>query len=278
MKKTLILIIFLVVTGNTLLATPLIWRGATTIKPKQFIVQSNFYYSETDKRYDWTANQWVSQTDAQKVSSINADIMFGYSFLKNLEIALQVPLASKSRDTLSSFGIGDVWLKVRYALAAKKDAPLLVTAVGAVTLPTSSEDANPAIDDQTVDIGLGLITQTKSFGKILGHLRFGYWLMGEKNDIKAGDIFEYIAKLDYKINAKMTPFLTLLGTMQSKTKVSGVAAANTEKNRHNVQIGLAYKASQILCLRPKLTIPIAALCKGGSLAPYTIGLDFWVIK
>jgi len=279
MKKISILIILLAVAVNGLIATPLIWRGATNIKPKQFIVQSNFYYSQTAKTYNWTTNKWDTLSAKKKTSSINADIMFGYSPLKELELKVLVPVASKSQDTFSSFGIGDIWLKARYGLITDKKAPLLLTFTGALVLPTTSKDAKPAIDDRTMDIGLGLISQTKTFGSFLAHFRLGYWLMGKINDsTKVGDMFEYTAKFDYKLNKQITPFLTILGTMQSKTKLNGVAIDKTEKNRHNVQIGLAYKASKVLWIRPKVSMPIAAMCKGGPLAPYTIGLDFWVIK
>ncbi|MEO0074645.1 MAG: hypothetical protein ABIK31_00850 [candidate division WOR-3 bacterium] len=277
MKKSLVVMIFLAVVVNMLFATPLIWRGATTIKPKQFIVQSNFYYSQTTKSYDTTQNKWDTLTTKKQVSSLNADIMVGYAPIKNLELKVLVPVASKSKDTSSSFGIGDIWLKSRYALITKE--PLLFTLSGAVVLPTASKTANPPIDDRTVDIGLGIIAQTKTFGKLLGHLRFGYWLMGKTNDTtKVGDMFEYFVKLDYKISKTLTPFLTILGTQQAKTKINNQQSHGTDRNRTNLQVGTIYKASPILWIRPKISLPITSMCKGGSLAPYTIGLDFWMIK
>ncbi len=177
----------------------------------------------------------------------------------------------------SSFGIGDIWLKSRYALITK--GSILFTLSGALIVPTADKNANPQIDDRTVDFGLGGILQTKTYKNMIGHLRFGYWLMGKINDsTKLGDMFEYFAKLDYKLTNTLTPFFTIFGTLQGKTKISGRTIDKTEKNRNNIQIGVIYKPSPILWIRPKISAPILPMSKGASIAPYTIGLDFWVIK
>jgi hypothetical protein len=279
MKKILIMTVIIIIAAiSNTMATPLIWRGASTIKPMQFIGQVNLFYSQTTKSYDWTNNEWTSLADDKKTTSINAQIMAGLSPFKNFEFLVLAPIASKTQDTLNSFGPGDFWIKARYGLVSSKLVPIKFTLSGALVLPFASKDANPSLDDRTTDIGIGGILQTKSFGPFVGHLRFGYWFNGKTNDTtKVGDMLEYVAKLDYQLNKIITPFLSIWGTMQGKTEYNGEAKENTQKDRHNVQIGLVAKPISMLSIRPKISVPLEFICKGGSNAPFQIGLDFWVI-
>ncbi|MEO0098794.1 MAG: hypothetical protein ABIK99_06425 [candidate division WOR-3 bacterium] len=276
MKKVLtICLIFSAVVGT---ATPLIWRGASCLKPGQFIGHLFFTYSQTTKTYDWTNKEWKDLAADKRVTTFSTQVMVGFSPIKNLELKLMAPLTAKSMDTFHSFGLGDLWLKTRYGLISQKLSPVKFTLSGALVLPTSPKDAKPALDDRVTKIGLGGILQTKDLGPFIGHLRFGYWLNGKKNDTtKMGDMFEYFAKVDYKVMPMITAFLTLLGTMEGKTKINNVAIDKTEKDRHNLQFGLIFKPIPILWIRPKAAFPLLFLCKGGAIAPFTLGLDFWVI-
>ncbi len=281
MKETLIAAALFAVAASLAPATPLIGRGAGTLKPMQFIAELDLGYSQTAKSYDWTASEWKNITDdKKKTTTISGMLLAGLAPLKNWEVLLMVPLASKSQDTFSSMGVGDVELHTRYALIAGKLVPVKLTAVGALGLPTANKDAKPKIGDGKMAGALGLIATTKSFSKLVGHLRLAYWLNGKTNDTtKVGNMLEYVAKLDCDLTKSFQLWLSLAGTMQSKTEYNGRAKDETQQDRHNAQIGVVYKPIPMLSLsvRPKVALPLEFLCKGGAMPSYTAGLDFWVI-
>ncbi|MEO0081058.1 MAG: hypothetical protein ABIL25_02050 [candidate division WOR-3 bacterium] len=278
MQKVLLVAALFAVAANAVLATPIIGRGAGTLKPKQFIAQLDLAYSQTAKTYNWTDKKWDTLAAKKKTTTISGMLLLGYAPLKKWEILAMVPLASKSQDTLSSMGVGDVELHTRYQFIADKKAPVKLTAAAAFGLPTSNKDAKPKIGDGKMSGGLGLIATTKSFGKIVGHLRAAYWLNGKVNDTtKVGNMFEYVTKLDYDFTKSFQLWLSLVGTMQAKTEVNGTAVDKTQQDRHVTQVGAVVKPVPVLSIRPKVMVPIAALCKGGAIAPFGVGLDFWVI-
>lgn len=278
MRRALIAAALFAVAASLAPATPLIGRGAGTLKPMQFIAELDLGYAQTTKTYDWTAKEWKDLDDKKKTTTISGMFLAGLAPLKNWEVLLMAPLASRSQDTLSSMGVGDVELHTRYALIAGKLVPVKLTAVGAFGLPTASKDAKPKIGDGKMAGGLGLIAMTKSFSKMAAHLRLAYWLNGSVNDTtKVGDMFEYVAKFDYDPSKSLQFWLSLAGTMQGKTKYNGTAKDNTQQDRHIAQLGAVYKPIPMLSIRPKAGLPLAFLSKGGALAPFSLGLDFWVI-
>lgn len=281
MLRSLLTAALLVAAASPSLATPLIGRGAGTLKPMQFIAELDLGYAQTTKSYDWTNSAWKDLDNNKKTTTLSGMLLVGIAPLKNWELLAMVPLASKSQDTLSSLGVGDVEVHTRYGLLAdKKDkkVPVKLTAVAALGLPTSDKNAKPKIGDAKMSGSLGLIATTKAFGKAVGHVRAAYWLNGKTNDTtKAGNMFEYVAKLDYDFTKKFQLWASLVGTMQAKTEVNGAAVDKTEQDRHVAQLGIVVKPVSILSIRPKVGLPIAAISKGGSIAPFNVGLDFWVI-
>lgn len=280
MKRNLVLAAVLVAAASSLLATPLIGRGAGTLKPMQFIVELDLGYSQTAKTYNWTAGEWpdTSDADKNKVATISAMLLAGLAPLKNWEVLLMAPLASKSKDTLSSFGPGDVELHTRYGIIAGKLVPVKLTAVAALGLPTSDKEAKPKLGDGKLAGALGVIATTKPLGKAVAHLRAAYWLNGKTNDTtRVGNMLEYVAKVDYDLTKSFQLWLSMVGTMLAQTEVNGEAVDKTQQDRHIAQLGAVVKPIPMLSIRPKVGLPLEFLSKGGSLAPLNVGLDFWVI-
>jgi len=244
----------------------------------QFIIEADFAYSKTTKTYNWTDKKWDTLTSKKQTTTFSATTMGGFSPFQNIELCLIAPLVSKSQDTLNSLGMGDFWFNLRYGALAGKKMPVKLTLSGALVVPAADKNAKLELDDRTLDIGLGAILQTKQLGKVLGHLRLGYWLNGKKNDTtKVGDMFEYVAKLDYNVTKEIMSFIQIAGTMEGKTKIKDKAQPETEKDRHNFTIGAVLKPVKILSVRPKILVSLPFISKGGSAAPFSLGLDFWVI-
>lgn len=281
MMRILTTAVVLLAAASMVPATPLIGRGAGTLKPMQFIVQLDNSYSQTAQSYDWTAKEWKDITDAKKKTTTigsNLQLGLGMPWLGNWELVLMAPLAAKTQDTFSSLGPGDIELQTRYGIIAGKTAPVKLTAVGALGLPTADQGAKPKIGDGKMSGALGLIATTKAFGPVVGHLRAAYWLNGKTNDTtRVGNMLEYVAKLDFDLTKSFQLWASLVGTMQAKTEYRGAAKANTEQDRHQVQVGAVVKPIPILSIRPKVALPLGFLSKGGSMPTFTPGLDFWVI-
>jgi len=178
--------------------------------------------------------QGISKTDV-----IGAHFMLGYAPMDKWEVMAHIPVMSKSKDTLSSFGLQDAWIKTRYGLMGGEGQPYLTGVLG-LRFPTSSEDASPALDDRTIDIA--------------GHLKAGYWY-NMKNDaeIDVGDIFEGIFKIDYIFTKQFKAFLNfnLMQTLAAKDS-TGATIEHTDKTRLNIIPGVIFKRRQQLRLESRI--------------------------
>ncbi len=284
MKKSLILAAVLAVAVSSVSASPLIWRGASTLKPMQLMVLVPNGYMQTARGYDWDNSEWKDLADDKKTTVIKFLPMVGLGLFKGLELGVVAPLYSKSKGDHSSLGLGDAWLKARYGVLKGKLTPVKLTLSVAAILPTAPEDANPSLGDRTLDFGFGAIAQTQKLAGFIGHLRLGYWLNGKytktveevEKEYDVGNMFEYVVKVDYKFNKKTGVFLSVGGMMLAETKVDGVTNAKSAKDRHEAWFGAIWKPIPKLAIRPKVGVPLEFACKGGSLQPFDIGLDFWV--
>jgi hypothetical protein len=284
MRRGLILAVVLAAAAGSAVATPLIWRGAGVLKPMQLIGQLNLSYSQTSRKYDWTGKEWVDQSDAEKTTTIKGDLMVGFSPLKNLEVQLYAPVMSKSQGDDSSMGLGDAWFKARYGILQGKILPVKLAASGAVAFPTAAEGAKPSLGDRTLDFGLGLIAQTQKLAGFVVHARLGYWLNGTyekmtgevEQTYDVGDMLEYVAKVDYYFAKNACVFVSALGSMQGRTEVEGDEVANSEKELHSACVGAVWQPIPILSVRPKVTLPLEFVSRGGPIPAFTPGLDFWV--
>ncbi len=277
MKRTIILIFAIFMMATMVHAGPLIWRSAKTIPAGKAIMQLNLSYNTVNRSYDWTNEEWKDIADANQTDVIGAHFMLGYAPIKRWEAMAHIPLMYKSKDTLSTFGWQDVWIKTRYNFIGAKNKPYL-TGVAAVRIPTSDENADITLDDQTLDIGVGAI-YFQEFSNILMHVRAGYWYNGKTDaDIDVGDDVELLFKPEYVFNKKLKAFLsfTFVETFKRKDE-DGNEIENSEKRRLTLTPGLVYSPLPGLKIRPKFLYPIEAVSKGGSNFSWKIGFDMWYV-
>jgi hypothetical protein len=277
MRKIFCLILTAVTIVSISHAGPLIWRSAKTIPAGKAIIQVNLSYCTINRSYNWMDKEWTDIAETSQTDVIGTHFMLGYAPIKRWEAMVHVPVMSKSRDTLSSFGLQDIWIKTRYNFLGAKGKPYL-TGVVAVRLPTSSEEAEIALDDRTLDIGLGAI-YFQEFSNILMHLRAAYWYNGKTDaDIDIGDDVELLFKPEYVFNKKLKVFLsfTYVETFKNKGE-AGNEIENSQKRRLTLTPGLVYSPLSGLKIRPKFLYPIEAVSKGGSNFSWKIGLDVWYV-
>lgn len=277
MKRIVSLIFAIFMIACISYAGPLIWRSAQTIPAGKAIFQVNLGYHTINRSYNWTDKEWVDIADASQTDVIGAHFMLGYAPIKRWEAMVHIPVMSKSRDTLSSFGLQDIWIKTRYNFLGAKGKPY-ITGVAAVRLPTSSKDAEIALDDRTLDIGIGAI-YFQAFGDILMHVRAGYWYNGKTDaDIDIGDNIELLFKPEYVFSKKLKVFLSLEHVETFKNKDDeGNEIENSQKRRLTLTPGLVYSPLPALKIRPKFIYPVEAVSRGGSNFSWKIGLDMWYI-
>jgi hypothetical protein len=278
MKKRIYLMFAVIMIANMSYAGPLLWRGAKTIDAGKPIFMVGFGYWNVDQQWDWGAEEWTDLADASQTTVMNAHFMLGYAPIKKWEIMAHIPFMMKDRDTLSSSGLQDIWLKTRYNFLGGKDQPF-VTGVAAVRIPTASEDAEIALDDRTLDIALGAMFMSPKLGQVLLHLKAGYWYnMKNDADYDIGDNIEAIFKIDYIFNKQVKAFLnfTFVETFKMKD-ADGNTLDNTEKRRLTISPGLVIKPAPGLSIRPKFIYPLEMINKGGSNFTWKIGFDIWYV-
>ncbi len=280
MKRIICLIFAISLIASMSHAGPLIWRSAKTIPAGKSIIQMNLFYHVVNRSYNWTDEEWTDIPDANQTTVMGAHFMLGYAPIKNWEIMAHVPVLKKDKDTLSSFGLQDLWLKTRYNFFGGKGKPF-IAGVAAVRLPTSSEDDSPALDDRTLDIGAGAIYFQK-FSNILMHFRLGYWYNMKKEtaagDIDVGDNVEVLFKPEYMFSKQLKVFLSfiLVETFKNKDD-AGNEIDNTQKRRLTLTPGLVYSPIPGLKIRPKFLYPLEMINIGGSNFSWKIGFDIWYV-
>jgi hypothetical protein len=280
MKRLLYVAAAILLIANTIHAGPLLWRGPKTAPQGKPIFMVGLGYSKTDKSYNWADEEWTEIAGDNQTTVINSHFMLGYAPVNKWEVMTHIPVMYKSRDTLSSLGFQDIWLKTRYNFLGGKTSPYL-TGVAAVRVPTASEDADILLDDRTIDFALGALFM-QTFNPVIIHLKAGYWLNGSKEtaagDVNVGDDIEIILKPEYVFTPKVKAFLnfTWVETLKSKDE-GGNDITNSEKRRLTVSPGIVAKPIPGLSVRPKLLIPIEAVNKGGSNFTWKIGLDLWYV-
>jgi hypothetical protein len=280
MKKAIYLIIAVLMTASMSLAGPLLWRGAKTIPAGKPIFMVGLGYTTINKQYNWDSEEWADIPKQNHVTVTNAHFMLGYAPINKWEVMAHVPVMNKSRDTLVSFGLQDIWVKTRYNFLGGKTQPYL-TGVAAIRIPISDEKAVILLDDQTLDFAVGAMFM-QNFKSIVLHLKAGYWLNGSKEttagDVNVGDDIEGILKFDYVFLPKVTGFLnfTWVETFKSKD-AEGNEIVHSEKRRLDIIPGVVVKPIPGLTIRPKFIYPVSAVAKGSSNFTWKIGLDIWFV-
>jgi hypothetical protein len=280
MRKMLYVAVAILLVVNVAHAGPLLWRGPKTAPAGKPIFMVGLGYSITDKSYDWTDKEWTKLTDSDQTTVINSHFMIGYAPTNKWEFMAHIPVMYKSKDTLTSFGLQDLWIKTRYNFLGGKTTPY-VTGVAALRIPFANEEAKILLDDRTLDFALGALFM-QTFSPVVIHLKAAYWLNGSREtatgDINVGDDIEIIFKPEYIFTPKVKAFLNFewIETFKSKDE-DGFDLDNTEKRRLTVSPGVVVQAAPGLSIRPKLLFPIEAINEGGSNFTWKAGLDIWFI-
>jgi hypothetical protein len=268
-------IVLAAVAGNAT-ATYMLARGASVVKPLQFVGYAAAGFSRTTQTYDTLQKKYVALPSDAQTSTLSADVMLGFSPLKKLEVLAVAPVVSKSQGDSSAFGLGDASLMLRYGVLGGV-LPVKVTLAAAVMMPTSAKDAIVKLGDRTLDVGLGASAQTAKIGPMVAHARLGYWINGKKADsTKVGNQFEYVVFPDFALGKKASVFVTVSGAVKADDIKEGVATA-LSGGQHSVGGGFTWNPVGPLWLKPKAAVPLAAMSKGGSIPNFTVGLDLWAV-
>ena len=277
MKKLVVMAIVLAAVAGNAMATYMLSRSASVVKPLQFVGYAAAGFSRTTQTYDTLQKKYVALPSDAQTSTVRADVMLGFSPLKKLEVLAVAPVVSKSQGDSSAFGLGDASLMLRYGVLGGV-LPVKVTLAAAVMMPTSAKNLVLSLGDRTLDIGLGAAAQTAKIGPLV-HARLGYWISGKKpgTDTTVGNQFEYVVFPDFALGKKASVFVTLSGTMKADDAVSGVKQALSGAGQHSVGGGFTWNPVGPLWLKPKAAVPLAAMSKGGSIPNFTVGLDLWAV-
>jgi hypothetical protein len=277
MKKLTVMALVLAVMAGNATATYMLSRGASVIKPLQFVGYVASGFSRTTQKYDDPTGKYIALPDSLQTSTLSADVIVGLCPLSKLEVLAVAPVVSKSTGSTSGFGLGDASLMLRYGVLGGV-LPVKVTLAAAIMMPTSAKDAIVKLGDRTLDVGLGAAAQTAKIGPMVAHARLGYWINGKTNDTtKVGNQFEYIVFPDFALGKKGSFWVALSGTMKADNAVSGVNQALSGAGQHSVGGGFTWNPAGPLWLKPKVAVPLAAVSKGGAIPNFTVGLDLWAV-
>lgn len=278
MKRMILTSLILVFVAGICQAGPLLWRDPKTVDKGSFIIMDGIGFNKQTKTWNYTNETWDTLATAQQLQTISSMFMLGYGILKNFELLSYIPVLKRDRDTLHSFGLGDVWFKAKYCVLNKKGLPTLAI-LAATRIPVSDKNAKPLLDDHSLDFALGAKIATPKKANFVGHLKFGYWFNGDTTNINLGDEIEAIAKVDYWFSKSAFFFLNaeMIQTFKNKD-ATGTEIPNTDKRSLVLTPGLTIKPITGLTLRPKIGIPLLMASQGGKIYPYSLGLDIWYIK
>lgn len=256
-------------------STPLIIRTGAVNKPFQVLAWGGFGFNQTSKSYDWGENKFVKPEGFEPRRTISADLLAALGLPAKLELGGVLPLAMKSEGDNSATGIGDLMVIGRYGLLQSGLLPIKGALSLAVSLPTG-DTSTPALGDGSTNLGIGLALNTANIPFVTAHLRGAYWLNGKCGETKFGNMLEYMAGVDLAVLPGLTPQLALSGYNKEQKEVNSVKQANTEESRMFLGFLLLWKPLPMLVIRPKVSVPVPGMNKGGTIADFYPGLDVWV--
>jgi hypothetical protein len=275
-KRSIVMVLALAVLASNAMATYMLSRGASVIKPLQFVGFAAAGYSRTTQTYDTLQKKYIALPSAAQTSTVSADVLVGFSPLSRFEVLAVAPVVSKAKGSSSAFGLGDASLMVRYGLLGGI-LPVKLTLAASVMMPTSAQGLALSLADRTTDIGIGAAAQTVKFGPLVAHARMAYWVNGKHDTTKVGNQFEYLVFPDFALGNRASVFVTVSGTMKADDVVSGAKQALSGVGQHSVGAGFTWNPLGPLWLKPKAALPLAFLSKGGSIPNFTVGLDIWAV-
>lgn len=268
------MVALLMLVASNAVATVMLTRGASTLKPLQFVGYVSANYSRTAQKYDTLQEKYVALPGGEQVNTLSADLILGFSPLKNLEVVAIAPVVSKSQGDKSALGLGDASLMLRYGLLGGI-LPVKLTLAAAMTMPTSAKDAVLKLGDRTTDIAIGAAAQTAKVGPLAVHARLGYWLRGKADGKQFGNMFEYVVFPDLAIGKNASIYPMLAGVLKADNVVSGVKEAASGAGQHSIGIGATWNPIGPLWFKPKATMPLAMISSGGTIPNFGVGLDVW---
>jgi hypothetical protein len=278
MRKLVIVAVAVAFMAGNAMATYMLSRSASVVKPLQFVGFVAAGFSRTAQEYVDSTGKYVALPADKQTSTVSADVILGMSPLKNLEVLAVAPVVSKSKGGVNALGLGDASLMLRYGLLSGAVLPVKLTLAASVMMPTSAKGLAIPLGDRTLDIGLGAAAQTAKIGPMVAHARLGYWINGKTNDTtKVGNQFEYVVFPDFALGKKASVFVTLSGLVKAEDVVSGAKTALSGAGQHSIGGGFTWNPVGPLWFKPKFAVPVAGVSKGGSIPNFTVGLDLWAV-
>ncbi len=260
-------------------ATYLIGRSGTVVKPFQVFFWVNSSYSQTKFAYDWDYRSWREMGEDDRVTTTSAEITAALGLPGRFELGLTLPVISRQLTlpgAISPSGLGDMMVHARWGALPSRLLPVKAALTVGANLPTSSQIPARMVGDRTVDVGAGLALVTTGLGRLVLHGRAGYWWNGRTNDTtKLGNLFEYVAVVDYAVANWLVPEIALSGAITGPKEIGGTAVTRTESRVHNVGLLLLLKPIPQLVVRPKASLPLRSVSSGGRLPPFAVGFDVW---
>lgn len=261
--------------------TPLMWRSAKTLSQGGVLIWDSLFYANLVEKYDWDKKDWIRLAgDNSKFSSVT---MLGYGITDNLEFLAHIPVFSwtstKSGDTNTETGIGDMSVQTRYFLNRGSKKWPLVNVSAFARFPTGDDETSPALGDGTTDFAVGTTVQTQKIGNFYGILKLGYVFNGETdNDIDLGDEFMYCLKANYQLTKDLKLSCNLRGTIAAKQEdADGNKIDDTQKKRLYVCPMVIWSPVKGLKIKPKLKIPLKSESEGGKLFDVQYVLECWYV-
>jgi len=257
--------------------TALLSLTGTVLKPVQINGWVNAFYWQTTRGYSWDDSAYQTLSKDLRTTAVGADVLTGVGLPFRGEVRLVVPVQSRSQGDNSAAGMGDAMVALRYGVLQSELMPVKLAVGLGASLPTAVKDASPPLGDRTLDLGLGAWANTIQLGPLVGHLRLLYWLNGKTNDTtKVGNMLEYLADVDLVVSRTLVPQAAFAGYVQDEREVNGQKVNQTQVRYNAVSLLLMYKPLPMLAIRPKVSVPLAAMSEGGALPDYILGLDVWV--
>ncbi len=278
----LFLSVALVLVLSELSRAQVLWRSAKTMPQGSYLAMASWYRMDFNRSYKWSGEKWADFPSDSSRTYWGFETMFGYGVTDRLETHVHIPIAFKSasNDTIdkSSSGIGDIYLKTRFALIPWAKDRHGLTLTGALRFGTGSWLPQPklGLGDGSTDFAIGEIFSTAWMNNFRGHLKANYWFNGVNHSGEdVGDELKVIVKLDRNLSPKVMPFITYIYYSQSKKESAAGVIANSEKIRRYFVLGGVYKPMKGMFIRPKVVIPIGG--EGGILFDYKPLIDFWFV-
>jgi hypothetical protein len=223
--------------------------------------------------YAWANSAFDADGESQEFegdqswNAIMVPVELAYGVIENLEIAVQpkfvrdamnsVPIGLDETEDQEGSGIGDTWVKAKYAYPLENGA-VVAGRVGA-KLPTGDDEPDegdlPTGSGQTdVDVA-ALVNYTMEQIMINGAL--GYRIRMENDaEYKPGNEFHFMGEFGYMVNEQTLVSLGFDGFFGADNEMEGETAEESASNAVAVSPGVVYHVSEALALKGDFFIEV----------------------